>query len=231
MVSALGVRRPAPYGDDRRRQPRDLAQWASILRDSPSPSLLTLISRAPPGLARLSSVFGPRPALFVVLLAMGVRVSALLLAPAWELRNDDREYFTIARYVRFAGVFSMGGLRQFGPSRELRANEAPEPSAWRAPLFPGLIAALWWRAAEQPPIIGVQLALIAAGSATAGLAASISGTPAGVLVALWPLFVKTDIEPLSEPLFTFLLLLGLHCWLRRFHALAGISLGAATLTR
>jgi hypothetical protein len=100
------------------------------------------------------------------------------------------------------------------------------------PGFPLVFAALWGSDPQQPPTRRVQVFNALCGSVTAALTASITAsTLAGVVVAVWPLSVATDAAPLSETVFTALLMVGIWLWKRRRVKSAGVALGLAALTR
>src|SRR5215510_123944 len=90
----------------------------------------------------------------VVLLAFSIRMIWLIWG-AW-LQNDSGEYLALARNIAFRHVFSLSSPTEF-----------PLPTAFRPPLFPALIAALWWN--NDPPVNAVLFVNVLLGTLTAGV--------------------------------------------------------------
>ena len=111
------------------------------------------------------------------------------------------------------------------------------PTAARAPLYPLVIAGLWWR--EEPPVFEIRVLQVLLGGLIALLvycmALPVFGRQcallAGLAMALAPESVYMTAHVMSEILFTFLLTFGQWLWGQRQGWLSGILLGAATLTR
>ena len=175
----------------------------------------------------------------VVLVALVVRLIAVGLWSGYELGTtfDQGEYFALAQNVRLHGVFSYGEPHRWGGRAALDTPGPYEPTAARAPLYPFMVAALWW--GHEPPILAVRLVQVGLGAAVAlmvylialeafGFGAAII---AGLAMALAPLTAYTTALLLSETLFTFLLTASLWFWTRKQGVLAGVMLGAATLAR
>jgi 4-amino-4-deoxy-L-arabinose transferase-like glycosyltransferase len=178
--------------------------------------------------------------LAVVLVALVVRLVAVSLWGGYDLRDtfDQHEYFALAQNVRLHGSFSYGEAHHRWGERGTLDSPGPyEPAAARAPLYPFMIAALWWR--QAPPLLEVRVAQAALGAATALLVYLIAlqmfglgpALIAGLAMALAPVSAHMAAILLSETLFTFLLTASLWCWTRKKGVLAGILLGAATLAR
>lgn len=178
-------------------------------------------------------------ALAVVLVAVVVRLLAIPLWGDYELRGtfDQGEYFALAQNVRQHGAFSYGEPHRWGAQGTLDAPGPYAPTAARAPLYPFMVAALWW--SHEPPLLGVRLVQVGLGAAVALLVYSMAFEAfgfgaalfAGFAMALAPLTVYTTVLLLSETLFTFLLTASLWFWTRKQGVLAGLMLGAATLAR
>ena len=140
--------------------------------------------------------------------------------------------------MRFDHAFSFGAVHQWSGPIEEAPDGALHPTAWRAPLFPWLIAAIWWNNPDVPPTPAVRVinALLGAGTAAGTFLLAAELTPhaafaAGLIAAVWPIGVLTDATPLSEALFTFLTIAGVLLWQRRSYKLAGISFGLGGLAR
>lgn len=105
----------------------------------------------------------PRPskptvaALAVVLVALIVRLVAVSLWSGYDLRDtfDQGEYFALAQNVRLHDSFSYGEPHRWGAKGTLDAPGPYEPTAARAPLYPFMVAALWWQ--HAPPLLEVQI--------------------------------------------------------------------------
>jgi len=178
-------------------------------------------------------------ALAVVLVALVVRLVAISLWSGYDLRDtfDQGEYFALAQNVRLHGSFSYGEPHPWGVRAALDTPGPYEPTAARAPLYPFMVAALWWQ--HSSPTLEVRLVQAFLGTTVALLVYLIAlqafglgaGLIAGLAMALAPLTVYTTAILLSETLFTFLLTASLWCWTRKQGVLAGLLLGAATLAR
>ena len=171
-------------------------------------------------------------------LAVALRLAVAFGSARPVLEFDSLEYATLARHIRFDHSFSFGAVHRWsGPITDDPSGRL-HPTAWRAPLFPLFMAGLWWNSADSPPVRTVQVVNALLGGVTAGLTCSIAAAlapamalPAGLISAAWPLGVITDAAPMSEALFTVLLMAGLWWWQRNAPVAAGISFGAACLTR
>jgi 4-amino-4-deoxy-L-arabinose transferase-like glycosyltransferase len=178
-------------------------------------------------------------ALLVVLLAIVIRLLAIPIWSGYELRDtiDQGEYFALAQNVRLHGAFSYGEPHRWGARAALDAPGPYEPTAARAPLYPLIVAALWW--GHEPPLLVVRLVQVGLGAAVALLVYSVAFETfgfgaalfAGLAMALAPLSAYMTVLLLSETLFTFLLAASLWFWTRKQGVLAGLMLGAATLAR
>lgn len=134
-------------------------------------------------------------------------------------------------------AFSFGRPQHWIDESILDAPGPYEPTAARAPLYPLIIAALW--SGDAPPRREVWLAQALLGMLVALMVYVIAlkafgfgaALVAGLAVALGPLTALMTALFLSETLFTFLFTASLWFWTRKNGAMAGIMLGAATLTR
>ena len=178
-----------------------------------------------------------RTAFFLLLLALLARIVCVLVQQDGVGDPDSAEYLALAQSIRFHGVFSFGGPHSWGSSPPLNGHGPFLPTAARAPLYPLLIAALWWNVA--PPIFSVQIVQVGLGATvcvlTYWIALSLTNYRtalfAGLITALAPLSSFMTAAIMSETLFTFLLILGIWFWSRKRGFLAGLIFGAAALTR
>jgi len=159
--------------------------------------------------------------LFVIcILAFIVRSSYAGLGLWWG--GDSPVYLAIAKNIVFHHSFSLiTGI----------------PTASRPPLYPLLIAAFWWT--NSVPITAVVLVQIICGAATVVLVYLIAKDRFSHRVALMaalgatfaPMTVHYTAVILTEPLFTFLVVLGCFLWGRNHGVAAGLAFGLAALTR
>ena len=159
--------------------------------------------------------------LFVIfILAFVVRSSYALFGLWWA--GDSPAYLAIAKNIAFHHSFSLTtGI----------------PTAARPPLYPFLIAAFWWT--DDAPITAVILVQIICGAATVVLVYLIAkdrfSNPVALMAALGATFAPMTVHYtaviLTEPVFTFLLVLGVFCWERNRGVAAGLLFGLASLTR
>ncbi len=177
--------------------------------------------------------------LIIFVLACTVRVISVL---EWhnpeEIKHlDYSEYVALAQNLRFHGTLSFGAPHHWGEDGLLNAPGPFLPSAARAPLYPLVIASLWWH--STPPIaevLGLQVLLAALVALFVYWMALDCFGPrhallAGLLMALAPLSVRSVAWVLTETIFTFLLTVGIWLWGAKRGFLSGIVLGFATLTR
>lgn len=175
----------------------------------------------------------------VVGLALVVRLMALMTWGNYDLRgtHDQIGYFALAQNVRLHHTFSYGLQPRWIDEVPLDAPGPYDSTAARAPLYPLMIAALWW--SDKPPVLEVWLVQVVLGALVAmlvylmaleafGFGAALA---AGLAVALGPCTAYVTALFLSETLFTFLLTASLWFWTRKSGVMAGVLLGAATLTR
>ncbi|MDI1265543.1 MAG: glycosyltransferase family 39 protein [bacterium] len=175
----------------------------------------------------------------VVALSLIVRLTAVMAWGNSDLRGttDQISYFALAQNVLLHHTFSYGQPRRWIDEAILDAPGPYDPTAARAPLYPLVIAALWW--GDKPPVLEVWLAQVVFGALVAmmvylmalqafGFGAALV---AGLAVALGPFTAYITALFLSETLFTFLLTTSLWFWTRKSGVMAGVLLGAATLTR
>jgi 4-amino-4-deoxy-L-arabinose transferase-like glycosyltransferase len=145
--------------------------------------------------------------------------------PISEDVYDPADYIRLARNIRFHHVFS------FSQGAEII------PSYFRAPLYPTLIASLWW--GDDPPLIAVLVVQVLLGTLTVWLTYLLArkffdrkvALVAGIGMALAPMTGVTTGAFMSETLFTFLLILGIYQWAKERYVLTGFLFGLASLTR
>ena len=149
--------------------------------------------------------------------------SAWLKFGAW-MQYDSAEYMTLARNLAVHGAFSLG------------ENGTP-PTAFRPPLLPALIAALW--RGEGEPVFATLIANVILGSLTVCLTYLVARDrfdrrtaliAAGVL-AFGPMTCLFTVTVLTEPLFTFFVVLAIFLWGRGIFSLSGVAFGLSALTR
>lgn len=184
--------------------------------------------------------FPPRTvALGLLLIACSVRLAAVLPGTGLPLTSiDEMEYLVLAQNIHLHGTFSYGAPYFWGKLVMLGDAAGPlEPSAGRAPLYPLMIAALWW--GDAPPVLAVRLLQVVLGGLVAPLVYLISfrafdaraALLAGLGMAVAPLSAYFAGLLMTHVLFTFLLTLGLWLWGEGRPLAAGIVLGLAALTR
>ena len=160
----------------------------------------------------------------VSLLALVVRLAWVWLG-AW-VAGDSGWYLNVARNITFHHVFSAGA-----------GTGALAPTAFRPPLYPAVIAALWF--GDSAPIQAMLLLQVILGSATVAVTYLIArdrfGRGIALLaaagMALAPMTGYFTAVILSETLFTFLLTVGVFCWGRNRYVPTGLLFGLAALTR
>ncbi|HYE66318.1 MAG TPA: glycosyltransferase family 39 protein [Pyrinomonadaceae bacterium] len=165
-----------------------------------------------------------RDLLILTVIALAVRL-AWLRWGAWNA-VDALDYLAIARNIAFHYVFSL----ETGAGPLL-------PTAHRPPLYPALIAALWW--GDSAPVSAVLWLQAGLGAATVALVYLIARDRfnrtvaiiacAGMIFA--PMTCLFGAAVLTETLFTFLLTLGIFLWGRERFLRAGIIFGLSLLTR
>lgn len=178
---------------------------------------------------RASAPNAKRDVVMLAVLALVVRL-AWLRWGAW-MQNDVWEYLRLARNLVFHGVFSLSDGSVVGAAGDFA------PTAFRPPLFPALIAALWW--GEGEPVRAVLVANVVLGVLTVALVYFIARDKfnrataliAGAALTLAPMTCWFTVTVLTETLFTFLATCGIFCWGRWRYALAGAAFGLAALTR
>ncbi|HEX8846544.1 MAG TPA: hypothetical protein VF791_17990 [Pyrinomonadaceae bacterium] len=142
------------------------------------------------------------------------------------LSNDSRIYLGLAKNLAFHHVFGL--------------NEGAEtllPGAQRPPLYPSLIAALWW--GDAAPITAILVLQAVLGAATVALVYLIArgqfSRTTAILAGVGMVFARMTCLYtafiLTETLFTFLITLGVFLWGRQRSVPAGIAFGMAALTR
>lgn len=159
--------------------------------------------------------------LFVTfILAFVVRALSAWLDLWWA--GDSPVYLALAKNISFHHSFSLTtGI----------------PTASRPPLYPFLIAAFWWT--DSAPVTAVVIVQIICGAATVALVYLIAKDRFSHRVALLaalgatlaPMTVHYTAVILTEPGFTFLIVLGFFLWGRNHGVAAGVAFGLAALTR
>lgn len=171
-------------------------------------------------------------------LAVAARMFCVLNKRGEDIQfGDQSEYVALAQNLRYHGSFSFGEPHAWGGGGHLNTLGPFVPTAARAPLYPILLAALWW--GGGPPVLGMRLLQILMGAATVLLTYLIAkrefgrrvGLIAGIGMAFHPLSCYLTTQILSETLFTFLLTIGIWFWGGRRAYLAGVFFGFAALTR
>lgn len=163
-----------------------------------------------------------RDVLLLTLAAFSVRL-AWLRWGAWEA-VDGADYLALAKNLAFYHVFSLDA-------------QTLAPTAHRPPLYPALIALLWWGGGA--PVYAVLLLQALLGTLTVSLVYLMArdrfSRPTALLAAagmtLAPMTCLFTAALLTETLFTFLLMLGLFFWGRGNAVWAGVAFGLAILTR
>lgn len=178
----------------------------------------------------------------VGLLALLVRLGWVVFG-AWK-SGDSQWYIATARNLVFNHLFSADGVH---------------PTAYRPPLYSGLIAALWLGSAA--PVFAVLVVQSALGTLTVMLCYLVARRHGGwrihgpdlrpsdpksealsqssravalvasVGLALAPMTGRFTAVILTETLFTFLVTLGIFFWSRKQYALTGLAFGLGMLTR
>jgi 4-amino-4-deoxy-L-arabinose transferase-like glycosyltransferase len=174
----------------------------------------------------------------IFVLALIFRLLMLLWFPLPNMEYvDESEYFALGQNLRFHQVFSFGAPHLWGQHAELNAPGPFVPTAARPPLYPLLIAILWW--GDAPPYLSLALAQIVLGSLVALLVYLVAlralGLPvaivAGLGMALAPESASYVTIALTETLYTFLLIGFVWLWGKQRGFQAGLLLGAAALVR
>ena len=162
----------------------------------------------------------------------GLTTIALLTRLWWVWSSswtagDTNAYLTIARNLALHHIFSVSN----SPDGQLF------PTASRPPLYPMLIALLWWT--NSPLVLVILLLQSLLGAATVVLVYLIAidrfnravAMIAGLGVAFAPMTGYFTAVVLTETLFTFVLTLAIFLWGREKLVSAGIAFGLAALTR
>lgn len=158
----------------------------------------------------------------LIVAAFSVRL-AWLHYRTW-MAVDSVQYLAIARSLAFHHQFSVD-------------PQTLAPTASRPPLYPALIALLWW--GENAPVFAVLLIQVMLGAVTVGLVyfmaqdvfSRTTALIAAAAMIVAPMTCLFTVVPLTETLFTFLVMLGLFLWGRERVVGTGIILGLAILTR
>lgn len=161
----------------------------------------------------------------LLIIALAVR-----LASIWKVgvlvSGDSVSYLALAKNLAFHHVFSLD-----------EGAKTLLPGAPRPPLYPLLIAALWW--GEAAPVTAVLVLQAVLGAATVALVYLIArdqfSRRTAILAGVGMVFARMSClytaTILTETLFTFLIALGVFFWGRQRSVLAGIAFGLAALTR
>jgi 4-amino-4-deoxy-L-arabinose transferase-like glycosyltransferase len=156
----------------------------------------------------------------VGLVAFAARLGWIVFG-AWE-SGDSQWYIATARNLAFNHFFSADSFH---------------PTAYRPPLYSGLIAALWL--GSSAPVFTILLVQAALGTLTVMLTYLVArkhgnravALAASVGLALAPMTGRFAAVILTETLFTFLVTLGIFFWSRKRYALTGLAFGLGMLTR
>jgi 4-amino-4-deoxy-L-arabinose transferase-like glycosyltransferase len=140
--------------------------------------------------------------------------------------GDSAWYIGVARNIAFHHAFAVGS----------EGNNLL-PTAFRPPLYPAMIAVLWF--GEPAPVYAVLVLQVILGTATVALVYLIAhrdfdrrvALVAAIGLALAPMTGHFTAVVLSETLFTFLLTLGVFFWGRGSYLAAGLVFGLGALTR
>ncbi len=174
---------------------------------------------------RKDSVGARRDLLGLAMLGLMTRL-AWVFWGAWS-GGDVAEYVTLARNLAFNHVFSLS------PD----GAAAVVPTAHRPPLYPALIATLWW--GDSVPATAVMILQAILGAGIVVLVYLIArdrfnrtvALIAGVGMALGPMSGHFAAGLMTETLFTFLLTFGFFLWGRKRFAWTGFFFGLAMLAR
>ncbi len=172
----------------------------------------------------------------LLVIAFVVRLICVLTRE-YTIGVDGSEYLALGQNIRLHAVYSYGAPHQWGDRGVLDSTGPFPPTAARAPLYPLMIAGLWWD--HQPPLLAIRLAQAVLGSLTVLFvyltALRVFGPRAallaGLAIALGPLSSELTTTIVSESLFNFLTSASVWLWSKQRGVIAGLLLGAATLTR
>ena len=179
-----------------------------------------------------------RTALALWLFACAVRLLAVLVWGDPNIRGvDQTEYLALAQNLRLHGAFSYGAPHHWGDPGVLNSPGPYAPTAARAPLYPAMIALLWW--SDVPPLPAIWLVQALLGGFVAlfvyqiarNVFDPVAALLAGLAAALAPLSTYIVSAVLADTLFCFLLTCGVWLWDRQRDFMAGVTMGAAILTR
>ena len=179
-----------------------------------------------------------RTAVALWVFACAVRLAALLIWGVPNIRGiDQTEYLALAQNLREHGSFSYGVPHRWGEPGILNSPGPFFPTAGRAPLYPAMIAALWW--GDAPPLLQICLVQAVLGGFVALFVylialhsfAQRAALLAGLMVSLAPLATYTTTTILADTLFCFVLTCHVWLWDRRRGLAAGLMMGAAVLAR
>jgi hypothetical protein len=174
----------------------------------------------------------------IFVLALIFRLLMLLWFPLPNMEYvDESEYFALGQNLRLHHTFSFGAPHRWGEHGALNAPGPFLPTAARPPLYPLLIATLWW--SDAPPYLGLALAQMVLGALTALLVYLVAlralglrvAIVAGLGMALAPESAAYVVSALTETLYTFLMIAFVWLWGKKQGVLTGMVLGAAVLTR
>lgn len=162
---------------------------------------------------------------------LALSLAALAVRLAWLQRGvlvtaDGSLYLNAARNLVLHHVFSHS-----------QSASDVVPTVNHPPLYPALIASLWWT--DNAPLMAMGLLQAALSAATVGLVYLIARdcfnrtvalvACAGMIIAPMSSFFTSLI--LTETLFTFLMTLGVFLWGRKQAVLCGVAFGLAALAR
>ena len=162
----------------------------------------------------------------IALSALGLVTRLVWISVVQFTEGDSRQYIALAKNILFNHAFS---LDETGPPFA--------PTYIRPPLYPALMAALWW--GDSAPIMPVLILQAVAGALTVALVYLIArdsfnrtvAVVAALGMALGPLSCRYSATLLTETLFTFFITLGFFLWGRKRFSWTGVAFGLAALTR
>ena len=177
--------------------------------------------------ARIEHLSDTAPVHLASVMAIGVltRLFWLWWRP-YPITADPRDYITLAHNIVFFHTFSLN----------VAENTVFQMTS-RAPLYPALMAAMWW--GNAPPLGMVMAVQVVLGAATAGLVYLMAvdrfnrkvATIAGVGMAVAPMSSYFAGAILADTFYVFLLMLALFLWGRKKYVGAGVVFGFAALAK
>lgn len=167
------------------------------------------------------------PVAIIILVGLAARLLCIVWWHQTDFSHSDSwEYIALARNLRFHRTFSSAVLAD--PVR---------PTTYRPPLYPAVIAALWWD--TEVPATALLLLQALLGAGTAGLVYLVAlraftkriALVAGLAMAVAPLSCRYTALVMTETVFTFLAMLGVFYWSAKKPLMAGFVFALAILAR